>query len=291
MSDDRFRGRFRSSPESFSQIKQMPDSAPTAVDARLGGVGHGVTLSGVEAIDSPASSVAVSVSPAAPPPLPCVLPHVSSGGAAETPLLPGDAKKAEAREYTADEQHLTLHDLAARYATRVDEASPSKSLGLTSAEAAALLAQHGPNRLTPPKGVPEWYKFVICFTDPFMVALLVAGGFCFVAYGVGNLNDRTNAILGGVLWGLVFATCTLTYIQGRQTSAVMSSFTKMLPSQCTIVRDGRESVRGWLRSQAMETQPPLVLRCAAAHKTHPPPPPASRSADSWSRLCQVTLYA
>ena len=39
----------------------------------------------------------------------------------------------------------------------------------------------------------------------------------------------------------VFLTCTLTYLQGRQTSSVMSSFLKMLPAQTTVIRDGKES--------------------------------------------------
>ena len=54
-------------------------------------------------------------------------------------------------------------------------------------------------------------------------------------------DDPTNAILGGVIYICVFLTCSLTYLQGRQTSSVMSSFVKMLPAQTTVIRDGRES--------------------------------------------------
>jgi hypothetical protein len=76
-----------------------------------------------------------------------------------------------------------------------------------------------------------------------MVVLGIAGLLCFLAYGLGDTSpsgDKTNAILGACLLVIVFLTTLLTYMQGRQTSAVMATFAKMLPSQSTVIRDGRE---------------------------------------------------
>ena len=74
-----------------------------------------------------------------------------------------------------------------------------------------------------------------------MVVLELSGLFCFVAWGAGDdVGDPTNAILGGVIFICVVATCTLTYFQQRQTADVMNMFTKLLPAQTTIVRNGRE---------------------------------------------------
>lgn len=131
--------------------------------------------------------------------------------------------------------------LSERYGTPLDAAAPGKSRGLSAAEAAARLAKYGKNRLSPPKATPEWVKFLLTFTNPFMIVLTVAGALCFLAWGVGDHSDSTNAILGGVLWIVVFLTCTMTYFQGRSTSAVMDTFAKMLPQQCTVVRDGGEA--------------------------------------------------
>jgi sodium/potassium-transporting ATPase subunit alpha len=155
------------------------------------------------------------------------------------PSLPVPKRAAE-REYEAEEIFDTVAELAARYGTALDAENPAKSAGLTFGEAASRLEKFGPNRLTPPKAVPEWYKFLLCFTDPFMVLLAFAGALCFLAWGLGDQADSTNATLGGVLCIVVFLTCCMTYSQGRATSAVMGGFAKMMPQQCTVVREGKE---------------------------------------------------
>lgn len=89
--------------------------------------------------------------------------------AAPTPGADKAAAKGKSAEYEATEHKLSLADLAAHpdfVASRINPTMPSASLGLTSAEAAARLAAHGRNELTPPKETPEFVKFLKCYTDP-----------------------------------------------------------------------------------------------------------------------------
>ena len=62
-------------------------------------------------------------------------------------------------EYEADEQLLSMKELAERYKTTI-HSSPEKSSGLSKEEAAARLVLYGHNVLTPPKETPEILKFL-----------------------------------------------------------------------------------------------------------------------------------
>ncbi|GFH14693.1 p-type atpase [Haematococcus lacustris] len=95
-----------------------------------------------------------------------------------------EAKAKRARTYDADEHLMSPSEVAARYGTQVDLQSPAHSAGLTAAQVEAQRAQHGFNRLTPPKELPEIVKFLKQFINPLMLLLLVAGVLCFMAYGL-----------------------------------------------------------------------------------------------------------
>jgi sodium/potassium-transporting ATPase subunit alpha len=153
------------------------------------------------------------------------------------------SKSTPSREYDVREHFPPLSELPALFpASGINTADPSASRGLSSADAAAELAENGPNCLTPPPGTPEWLKFLRGFLDPFMVVLAAAGALCFLAYGLGDTNSavKTNAILGSVLLAVVFLTVLATYIQGRSTGSVMASFKQMMSSETTVIRDGHE---------------------------------------------------
>lgn len=111
-------------------------------------------------VKAPADLTYVPVATAAPAP-----------AAGETAAAAAAAAKGKAgsAEYEATEHKLSLADLAVHpdfVASRINPTMPSASLGLTSAEAAARLAAHGRNELTPPKETPEFIKFLKCYTDP-----------------------------------------------------------------------------------------------------------------------------
>jgi hypothetical protein len=77
------------------------------------------------------------------PPPPASLKHKPRGG-----------------EYAVDEHLLTASQVAARFQTDVNVADPTKSRGLAREEAARRLKAYGPNRLSPPKQLPEILKFL-----------------------------------------------------------------------------------------------------------------------------------
>ena len=74
--------------------------------------------------------------------------------------LPHARAWADARGAAA--QHLlSLEELAAKHGTHVDVTAAQRSRGLSPAEAAARLAVHGRNVLTPPKQIPAIIQFLL----------------------------------------------------------------------------------------------------------------------------------
>lgn len=109
-----------------------------------------------------------------------------------------------------------LEDFAAKYGCKIDPRLPKQSFGLSTQQALESLEKHGPNAFTPPNTQPEWLRFLLQFTDPFMVRvlvffcqlpsnslvraycnfgrqimLMVAGGLSFLAYGL-DTNQPIN---------------------------------------------------------------------------------------------------
>jgi sodium/potassium-transporting ATPase subunit alpha len=125
---------------------------------------------------------------------------------------------AKGREYKADEHNLSLQELAERFAPvgtaphqylNLDDAA--KSGGISAEEAKRRLEEHGPNRLKPAKQLPEWAKYLLGFTNLFIVLLLIAAVLSFVAYGL--QRTAQNVVLGGALVVVVVIIVTVTYVQ------------------------------------------------------------------------------
>jgi sodium/potassium-transporting ATPase subunit alpha len=119
--------------------------------------------------------------------------------------------------------------------------------------------EHGPNTLTQKRGEPEWRKFLRHLSDPLLVLLLIAGVLAFIAYAVdtSTIQAPVNLYLGGILFGLVFATAVMTYMQERRTEAVLARIHGMLAAQSLVVRDGVER-----RIAATQLVPGDVVRLA-----------------------------
>lgn len=56
--------------------------------------------------------------------------------------------------------------------------------GLTNTRAAEILAQEGPNALTPPPTTPEWVKFCRQLFGGFSILLWIGAILCFLAYSI-----------------------------------------------------------------------------------------------------------
>jgi magnesium-transporting ATPase (P-type) len=68
---------------------------------------------------------------------------------------------------------------------------PKSSRGLSSAKAAELLLLHGRNELQPPKEHSELVKYLLQYTDPFMILLIIAG---ILSAAVAYPADRTEPL-------------------------------------------------------------------------------------------------
>ena len=108
--------------------------------------------------------------------------------------------------------------------------------GLSSKEHTRRLEQNGPNRMSPPKSIPEWLKILKNMTGFFSLLLLGGGVLCFIGYGL--KKEIENLYLGIVLVAVVILTGLFTYFQEKKSSDLMESFKSMMPNRCTVIRDG-----------------------------------------------------
>ena len=136
---------------------------------------------------------------------------------------------------------LTLNELNGRFPTSgLNVNSPEKSVGLTSEEAGQRFHQYGRNELTPHKDHSEIVKYLLFYTDPFMMLLAAAG---ILAAAIAYPLDRSQGInlyMGIVLWTIVILSCSFAYWQEGKASSVMGSFKSMLPAQAKVIRGGHE---------------------------------------------------
>eukprot|EP00271_Cylindrocystis_brebissonii_P021535 TRINITY_DN7756_c0_g1_i2.p1 TRINITY_DN7756_c0_g1~~TRINITY_DN7756_c0_g1_i2.p1 ORF type:complete len:1167 (+),score=247.04 TRINITY_DN7756_c0_g1_i2:363-3863(+) len=102
--------------------------------------------------------------------------------------------------------------------------------------------QFGSNRLTPPKTTPWWLKYLLQYTNFFALLLLVAGCLCFVAYVLDKRKEKENLYLASILFGVVFVTCTFSYIQESKSERVMETLMNLIPTKCHVIRDGYDNV-------------------------------------------------
>lgn len=75
------------------------------------------------------------------------------------------------------------------------------SQGLSSAQAAELLARDGPNALSPPKEAPEIIKFLKQMVGGFSILLWVGAILCWIAYGIQYSNNKSSSLDNVRPWG------------------------------------------------------------------------------------------
>jgi sodium/potassium-transporting ATPase subunit alpha len=107
-------------------------------------------------------------------------------------------------------------------------------------QAAKRLEANGPNRLSPPSELPEWLKLLLQFTNPLLALLLVAAALAFVAYAIDTPRDRSNIILGCLLFITIALLGTTQYLNERAAGSVAAQLRNLLPSNALVRRDGRE---------------------------------------------------
>eukprot|EP00804_Cyclotella_cryptica_P021089 CCRYP_021108-RA/>CCRYP_021108-RA protein AED:0.28 eAED:0.31 QI:0/0/0/1/1/1/3/0/567 len=137
------------------------------------------------------------------------------------------------------EPYLSLEDIMELHGqTRIDGANIERSLGLTEAEAARRLQLYGRNVLTPPARTPEWQRFLLQFTNVFLLLLNGCAVLSIVAYVI--TADIINLYLAIVLLVVVCFTAFIQFHEEGKALAVIDSFAKMLAAECIVIRQGEE---------------------------------------------------
>jgi Ca2+-transporting ATPase len=106
-------------------------------------------------------------------------------------------------------------------------------IGLSSAEAAARLAVHGPNELPEATHKPMWKVFVSQFASPLIYILLVASG---IAFAMGHPSDAAVILLVVVINAIIGA------VQEGRAEHSMTALRKLSSLMVRVVRDGAESI-------------------------------------------------
>ncbi|QEO14825.1 cation-translocating P-type ATPase [Agromyces intestinalis] len=131
---------------------------------------------------------------------------------------------------TRSDPSLTDADEVAR-ALAVDPAT-----GLTTAEVARRLAEHGPNELRSTRTNPLWRRILAQFTDPLIILLLVAVVISVVAWIVEGAHGwPIDAV---VIGAIIILNAVLGLVQEARAEQAVAALSVMTRAQSTVLRDG-----------------------------------------------------
>ncbi|KUJ15206.1 P-type cation exchange, alpha subunit of ATPase [Mollisia scopiformis] len=148
-------------------------------------------------------------------------------------------QEEEKKSVSIDEHLLPHQDVAARYKTNINVASPGESQGLTSAQSEQLLLEHGPNILTPPKKTHPFIKYLQYLSSLFNLLLILAGVLEYILLGISFKANFENTYLGAILIAVAFINAFIEFYQQQKSQALLESFLNMIPAKCMAVRDGK----------------------------------------------------
>lgn len=134
---------------------------------------------------------------------------------------------------TEPEQALTAHEVT--------------TAGLSAAEAGRRLAEHGPNRLTPPKKRGPLIRFLLQFHNVLIYVLLGAAA---VTAALGHGVDTA------VILGVVLINALIGFLQEGKAEKSLDAIRNMLSLHAMVLRDGRRS------EIAAEDSCPAISSCS-----------------------------
>ena len=124
-----------------------------------------------------------------------------------------------------------VHTISAEAALKALASRPS---GLSEAEAARRLQDHGPNRLPEPPRHSPVRRFLSHFNSVLIYVLLAAS---VITAALGHFVDT------GVIMAVVIANAVIGYIQEGRAEQAMDAIRRMLAPRSSVLRDGeRQSV-------------------------------------------------
>ncbi len=104
--------------------------------------------------------------------------------------------------------------------------------GLTSEEAQARLAEHGPNTITPQKSEGPLRRTLAQFNQPLIIILIIAGAV------TAFLQEWVDA---GLIFGVVVINAIIGYLQESKAVKAIEALARTMTSEATVVRDGRRT--------------------------------------------------
>ncbi|KAG1348857.1 hypothetical protein G6F62_003745 [Rhizopus arrhizus] len=154
------------------------------------------------------------------------------------PKRPGK-KKDTKKNVDITEHLLSPEECASKYNTHIDIKKASDSKGLTSQQAANVLAETGPNLLTPPKKRHPILKYFDCVIKLFNLLLIVAGILDYILLAINYQENFANTYLGAILIGVALLNAFIEFYQEQKSQALLDSFLDMVPAKCMVIRDGK----------------------------------------------------
>merc|ERR1712055_223170 len=143
------------------------------------------------------------------------------------------------QELEIDVHKVDVDVLCKRFNTNIEQ-------GLTDAQAAKGLAEHGKNELTPPPTTPEWVKFCQCLFSGFAMLLWLGAFLCFLAYSIQasayEEPPDDNLYLGVVLSAVVTVTGIFSYYQESKSAKIMEGFKNLVPQYALVRRNNGEKL-------------------------------------------------
>lgn len=110
--------------------------------------------------------------------------------------------------------------------------------GLTSQQAEQKNRELGDNKLPEKARTPGWIIFLKELFGWFSIMLWVGAILCIIGYLLEESQGPGNVYLAVVLIVVIFITGSITYMQNSKSEALMDSFKNMIPSACSVIRDG-----------------------------------------------------
>ncbi|CAI8056677.1 Sodium/potassium-transporting ATPase subunit alpha, partial [Geodia barretti] len=138
-------------------------------------------------------------------------------------------------EICMDDHTIPMEELLCRLETSLDK-------GLSQNVAVERLNRDGINALTPPMETPEIIKFLKQLFGGFSLLLWFGSVLCFFAYTLEEVTSsapKDYLYLGIVLAVVVCVTGLFSYYQEAKSARIMKSFSKMVPQETMVLRDGK----------------------------------------------------
>ncbi|KAJ3383863.1 hypothetical protein HDU92_003912 [Lobulomyces angularis] len=137
-----------------------------------------------------------------------------------------------------DDHLLTLSEITTKYSVAVNPKQPNLSSGLSDEEVNTRKLKYGLNLLTKPKKKSPFIKFFECLANLFNVILIGSGFMNLILYFWDAERNFANSYIGGILIAVAFFNTFIEFWQIQKISAMVSSYTNLIPSKCQVIRNG-----------------------------------------------------